>query len=133
MIKRFFIYGILGWGMEVFWTGLGSLIVGDMGLGGFTNLWMFFIYGAAVFLEPIHDIMMRWKWPVRGLLWVVIIWGIEYTSGIILKSLLGLYPWLYQGSFAYQGIIRFDYAPAWFLAGFLFEKVHNKLDRYKVT
>ena len=56
MIKRFFIYGLIGWGMEIFWTGLYSLISGDLRLLAFTNLWMFFIYGAAVFLEPIHDI-----------------------------------------------------------------------------
>jgi hypothetical protein len=65
MVKRFFIYGILGWGIEVIWTGLGSLISGDLRLLGFTNLWMFFIYGAAVFLEPINDIISSWKWPFR--------------------------------------------------------------------
>ncbi len=133
MLKRFFIYGILGWGIEVFWTGLGSLISGNLRLESFTNLWMFFVYGSAVFLEPIHDIMAKWRWPVRGILWVVIIWGIEYASGMILKSLLGLYPWYYDGPFAFDNLIRIDYAPAWFVAGLLFERVHYTLDEYGVA
>ncbi len=133
MVKRFFVYGLLGWGIEVFWTGLGSLMRGDLRLVSFTNLWMFLIYGCAVFLEPIHDIIRNWRWPLRGLIWVIIIWGIEYTSGIILKSLLGTYPWFYTGRFVYEGLVKFDYAPAWFVAGLLFERVHATLDSYGVA
>lgn len=132
MIKRFFIYGILGWSVEIFWTGMHSLIEGSARLEAFTNLWMFFIYGSVVFLEPIHDIIRRWRWPVRGIIWVVIIWGIEYTSGLILLNVLGIYPWFYRGQFAVDGLIRLDYGPAWFVAGLLFEKVHNTLDLYGI-
>ncbi|MCR4434705.1 MAG: hypothetical protein QHH06_03785 [Clostridiales bacterium] len=133
MMKRFFIYGILGWGIEIAWTGIGSLINGDVRLWGFTNIWMFFIYGSAVFLEPIHDAIASWKWPVRGIIWVVIIWGIEYTSGLILYNILGTYPWLYTGPFAFHGFIRLDYGPAWFVAGLLFERVHSTLDKYAIV
>ncbi len=129
MIKRFFIYGFLGWGLEIIWTGLASLIRGDMGLHAFTNLWMFPIYGLAVFLEPLHDIMAGWKWFVRGILWVVIIWGMEYSSGLLIKSFIGIYPWFYRSPFSVDGLIRLDYAPAWFCAGIIFERVHKRLDR----
>ncbi|WP_157881699.1 hypothetical protein [Acetivibrio thermocellus] len=50
MIKRFFVYGITGWSMEIIWTGLHSFLTGDMKLQGYTSIWMLFIYGSAVFL-----------------------------------------------------------------------------------
>jgi hypothetical protein len=131
MLKRFFIYGLTGWIMEILWTGAGSLINGDMRLGGFTNLWMFIIYGMAVFLEPIHDIIHKWRWPIRGFIWMVLIWGIEYTSGLLLVNILGVYPWLYKGPFAIDGLVRLDFAPAWFAAGLIFERIHLALDSYR--
>lgn len=119
--------------MEVFWTGLGSLLQGDATLMSFTNLWMFFIYGSAVFLEPIHDIIAGWRWPVRGIIWVILIWGIEYTSGMVLYNLLGIRAWVYTGPFAIEGLVKLDYAPAWFIAGLIFERIHYTLDRYGVV
>lgn len=133
MIKRFIIYGLLGWSIEVFWTGLSSLLNGDLRLGGYSNLWMFFIYGCAVFLEPIHDIIYKWRWIARGFIWLLIIWGLEYTSGFIMGNVLGIFPWVYTGAYTIDGLIRLDFAPAWFAAGILFERVHKTLDMYNVA
>ncbi|MCX8130386.1 MAG: hypothetical protein N3I35_09835 [Clostridia bacterium] len=133
MIKRYLIYGLIGWCVEIFWTGLGSLMNGNIRLEGFTNLWMFFIYGMAVFLEPIHDVIREWRWLFRGVIWVVIIWGIEYTSGLVLGNILGVYPWVYTGAFAVDNLVRIDYAPAWFVAGLIFEKIHYRLDAYGIA
>ncbi|KNY27003.1 putative ABC transporter permease [Pseudobacteroides cellulosolvens] len=130
MIKRYIIYGLIGWNTEVIWTGMHSLMVGDLRLSGFTNLWMFFIYGLAVFLEPIHDIISRWRWITRGIIWVLVIWGIEYATGFILENIINLKPWLYSGPYAVDGLIRLDYAPWWFAAGLIFEKIHRTLDVY---
>lgn len=128
MLKRFLLYGIAGWGIEIVWTGLGSLISGDLRLMGYSNIWMFFIYGCAVFLEPIHDIIHNWHWFARGSIWVVIIWGVEYASGSLLYLALGVHPWLYSGPFAVDGLITLAFAPAWFAAGLLFERLHYRLD-----
>lgn len=133
MLKRFFIYGITGWSMEMLWTGLHSLLEGDLRLAGHSNIWMFFIYGSAVFLEPIHDAIYRWRWPVRGGLWMIIIWGVEYASGLILVTTLGVYPWRYGGALAVDGLVTLSYGPAWFVAGLLFERVHKTLDAYEVA
>lgn len=133
MLKRFIIYGVIGWSIEIVWTGLHSLIFGDIVMQAYTNFWMFFIYGCAIFLEPLHDIMKEWRWVFRGVLWVVIIWGIEYTSGTILLNLLGRYPWYYSGKFAFDNLVRIDYAPAWFVAGLFFERVHKTLDIYNIA
>lgn len=130
MAKRFFIYGIIGWGIEILWTGCESLINGDLRLIGYSNLWMFAIYGCAVFLEPLHDIIAAWKWYFRGVIWVILILGMEYTSGLILYTLLGVRPWHYTGPFSVDGFVMLSFAPAWFAAGLLFERLHFKLDAY---
>jgi len=53
-LKRFLIYGIIGLVLEVIYTGLASLLKGDLSMQGFTFLVMMPIYGLAVFLEPLH-------------------------------------------------------------------------------
>ncbi|NLI92351.1 MAG: hypothetical protein GX434_09155 [Peptococcaceae bacterium] len=128
MTKRFLIYGLIGWCSEIIWTGLNSLVQGDLRLMGFTNLWMFFIYGCAVFLEPLHDYISDWRWPIRGLFWLILIWGIEYISGSLLHSVLGVYPWHYTDSLSVNGLITFTFAPVWFVGGLLFERIHRTLD-----
>lgn len=133
MIKRYFIYGVIGWSMEIVWTGLYSLIAGDLALEAYTSLWMFFIYGSAIFLEPLHDIIRDWNVILRGIIWVVIIWGIEFSTGKILLGILHVYPWQYYGKFAIEGIVRLDYAPAWFVVGLLFERMHANLDKRKLV
>jgi uncharacterized membrane protein len=133
MIKRFLIYGLIGWCAEIIWTGLDSFVQGDLRLMGFTNLWMFFIYGSAVALEPLHDLISHWRWPARGLFWLMAIWGIEYTSGLILVSILGVYPWYYTDPLAVNGLITLRFAPVWFVAGLFFERIHQTLDALALT
>lgn len=118
--------------MEIVWTGLNSLISWDLRLIGYSNIWMFFIYGSAVFLEPVHDIIRSWNWFIRGSLWVVLIWGMEYTSGLLLYLVLGVHAWIYSDPLTIDGFITLAYAPAWFVAGLVFERIHNTLDVYGV-
>lgn len=129
MIYRFIVYGLLGWGLEIFWTGLGSAIKGDVRLSAGTYLWMFPIYGLAIFMEPLHDRVRAWPWFLRGLLWILVIWTIEYVTGSLIRLMTGLSPWDYTGSTRWQidGLIRLDMAPLWFATGFIFERVHDFL------
>jgi hypothetical protein len=90
--KRFLFYGLLGWTSEIVFTGLDSLVRGDLRLIGFTNLWMFLIYGLAVFFEPLHALIAKWPWPLRGLFWMLLIYGGEYLSGLDLLNKLGVKP-----------------------------------------
>ncbi len=133
MMKRFFLYGIAGWGIEIIWTGIGSFISGDLTLLGHSNLWMLFIYGCAIFLEPIHHAIAHRNWFVRGVVWVLLIWSIEYTSGFLLHKILGVYPWYYTDRLAVNGLITLAYAPAWFVAGIAFERLHRALDNYGIA
>lgn len=129
MKLRFLIYGLLGWTMEIFWTGLGSLLRGDIRLQGVSYLWMFPIYGLAVFLEPLHDRVRNFQWYWRGGFWVLVIFTVEAFTGSVLRFLTGTVPWDYSASsrYAVAGLIRLDYAPVWFLVGLVFERIHDFL------
>ncbi len=127
---KFIIYGLIGWIMEIIWTGSGSLLTLDLTLTSRTSLWMLFIYGCAVFLEPIHDKIRYLNLVLRGMLYTVIIFSIEYVSGWFLRIIIGICPWDYsQNTYNINGLIRLDYAPAWFFAGLLFEKTHDFLNK----
>ncbi|GAB6158740.1 membrane protein [Desulfotomaculum varum] len=130
MIKRFLIYGMLGWSMEVLWTGFLSALAGDWRLTSTTYLWMFPIYGLAVLLEPVHHSIRSLPWWLRGCIWVAAIWLIEAGSGFVIKTITGKIPWDYTGQSPWQiaGLIRLDMAPLWFIVGFLFERLHDFLE-----
>lgn len=128
-MERFLLYGMLGWCLEVVWTGLGSLLAGDARLAAHTYLWMFPIYGMAVLFEPVHDRLRSLPWPVRGLAWMALFFAVEYVTGWLIRQLVGVSPWQYHGRWQVDGLIRLDYAPVWFAAGLMFERVHDFLDR----
>lgn len=125
MIVRFIIYGLLGWNIEVIWTGICELASGNYNMIGHTSLWMFVIYGGGgILLETVRRKIKNRKWFERGLIWMYLIFAVEFTSGAALR-LLGLNPWYYDGIFAVAGLIRLDYGPLWFLVGLAFERIND--------
>lgn len=109
--------------MEIFWTGMGSFLNKDYTLRSTTSIWMFFIYGMVVMLEPAYLIMQDWSIVFRGVVYMLCIFAGEYITGGFLKR-AELCPWDYTNArYNIQGIIRLDYAPAWFAAGLVFERV----------
>ena len=123
MFMRFVLYGAIGCLMEVFWTGLGSLIKRDFKLRSNTSIWMFFIYGMVVFLEPVYLLMREMPILLRGTVYAVCIFAGEYITGMLLKK-ADICPWDYTHTrYSVQGVIRLDYAPVWFAAGLIFERM----------
>ena len=113
--------GILGWGLEIFWTGLQSFKNGDARLTGHSSLWMFPIYGLAAMIGPVYPILKPLNIIFRGFIYMLCIFAVEYVTGSILR-VLNLCPWDYsQAPYNINGLIRLDYAPLWFAAGLLFE------------
>ena len=109
--------------MEVFWTGMGSLINKDFKLRSNTSIWMFFIYGMIVVLEPVYLLISPFPMLLRGVIYALCIFTGEYIIGGFLKR-ADLCPWDYSNSrYSVQGVIRLDYAPVWLVAGLIFEKV----------
>jgi len=121
MIKGFFLCGVIGWIMEIVWTGVWSLVNGDVRMVSTTSIIMFPIYGMAIFLKPIYDVMFDLPIFLRGGIYAIFIFAAEYFFGFVLTR-LGACPWSYtDAKFNIDGLIRLDYAPAWFAAGLIFE------------
>lgn len=120
--------------IEVFWTGAYSMIEGDASLTATTYLWMMPIYGFfGLVSEGVHERIRPRPILLRGLVWTGFIFAVEYTSGYLLRIFLGVCPWDYSGAlYAVDGLIRLDYAPAWFLLGLIFEHLHDYLTAREV-
>ena len=124
MLIRFMIYGLAGWTMEILWTGAASLLRGDFMLKSSTSLWMFLIYGSAVFLEPVFAVLENSPVVLRGGLYMLFIFLAEFATGTLLQKTAGC-PWDYSSSrYSINGLIRLDYAPVWFAVGMIFEKIY---------
>lgn len=121
--------GTVGWCMEICFTALHSLRSRDMRLTGHTSLWMFPIYGCAALIAPISHHIRKLPTCIRGLTYMGMIFSAEYLSGSILTR-YGLCPWDYSHShWNVDKVIRLDYAPFWFGAGLLFERILKKSDK----
>lgn len=127
MIKRFILYGLFGLLMEIVWTGINSVFRGDRRLRCSTSLWMFPIYGSAVFFEPLMNLILILPIAVRGVTYMLCIFLAEYYTGTALKH-FAVCPWDYsKNHLNIQGVIRLDYAPLWFMVGLVYEWVYRAL------
>ena len=52
MKKAFILCGLTGWCMEILWTGLHSILSGELTMTGKTSLLMFPIYGCGAIIRP---------------------------------------------------------------------------------
>ena len=143
MKKHPFLFcGLIGWCLEILWTGLHALLRGDFAMKGTTSLLMFPIYGCAAVIAPLYaripiygcsslilPVYQKIKnLPVllRGFLYTAGFYVGEFTSGSILQA-FHICPWDYSHApHQYRGIIRLDYLPVWFFAGLFFEKILTK-------
>ncbi len=123
MKNKFILCGLIGWCLEIFWTGLKSFQRRQMKLEGRSSIWMFPIYGMAAFLAPIARLLRKKCFWVRGAVYTCAIFLTEYLTGSFLKK-RDMCPWDYsRARFNIHGIIRLDYAPVWFLTGLLYERI----------
>lgn len=121
--KNFVKCGVMGWCFEVIWTGFGNMLEHDKTLSSSTSLLMFPIYGMAAFISPIYSVVKDKPIFFRGILYTMLIFTAEFFSGMFLKK-LDMCPWDYSHSpYNIKGIVRLDYAPAWFAVGLIYEKI----------
>ena len=92
-------------------------------------LWMYPLYGLiAPLYEPVHNALRAWPWPLRGVIYVLGFWAMEYLTGWLLKRVIGACPWDYsRARWHVHGCIRLGYGPVWFLVGLGLESVHDLL------
>lgn len=121
MIKNFVLYGLMGWVLEILWTGAHSMMKKEYKLIASTSIWMFFIYGLAAFITPICDIIIGYPVALRGIIYALCFFAVELVAGMLLKK-GNACPWDYSDSkYNIKGVIRIDYIFVWFVAGLIFE------------
>lgn len=126
LTMQFILCGLLGWVAEVIFTGILDPIKNKrFSLTSTTYLWMFPIYGLLAFVyPPLHDMIRGYDWYVRGAIYMITFFVIEYATGWILLKVTGGYVWQYTSRFNLHGLIQLPHAPVWFLAGLGFERVY---------
>ena len=126
LCKDFLKCGTLGWCLEILVSGAEALRRQDKTLTCHTSLWMFPIYGCAAIIAPLYSRISSLSFVYRGILYMTGFYLIEFISGSFFRA-FGICPWDYSAArFQYRGIIRLDYAPLWFAAGLIFEKILAK-------
>ena len=111
-------------------TGMSAaLFQHDKSATGKTYLWMHPIYGAtALGMEVLHERLKHLPRPVRALAYTAVILGAEFSTGWLLRRALGRCPWDYEDrGWNVKGLIRLDYAPAWYGTALLFEPLREAL------
>jgi uncharacterized membrane protein len=87
---------------------------------------MFPIYGMAAVIGPISRRMQSYSVWLRGMVYAMGIYTVEFATGSLLKK-RGRCPWDYSAcKHQIKGLIRLDYAPAWFVTGLIYEKILTK-------
>jgi len=120
--KNYVRCGILGWCLEILFTSLSEGPGKNRALMGKTSILMFPIYGAACLFKPLYPLIQKLAWPIRGFLYMNLIYMMELVSGLFLTK-HDCCPWDYsKAKYQYKKVIRLDFAPYWFCTGLLYEK-----------
>lgn len=123
-IVLFFTAGILGLFGELIYTAIKRVIrESNKKLEGSTSLWMFPVYGSIAYLfPPVQKHVLSQPWFIRGIVYMLVIFIVEYMAGVFYKKILGESLWHYSGRFSLHGHIQLVHAPLWFAVGILLER-----------
>jgi hypothetical protein len=140
---RVLFYASLGVAMEVVFTALcarfGVVLTADMDdpearagwrLKGHSFVWMLPIYGLGFLLfEVVHDALRAEPWLLRGLIYVAMLYVVEYVASLALVRLTGAHVWRWVGRGAIGGHVHLAMAPLWFAMAMGLERLHDLVVR----
>ena len=134
--QRVIVYAMMGWCIELAFTGISSFVAGDPKLSAITYLWMLPFWGFGVlacevliFAMDVINLGMR----MRLVLFMLIAFSMEYVAGFTIKSIVGIIPWDYSSSiWSVDNYIRLDYAPFWALSGMFLEPFIGFVKRIEI-
>ena len=123
LLKQFAVFGILGQLIEVWFTGIKSMLTGRLEGTAKTYLAMVWVYGTGGTILALLSGVINWYAPLKALLFTVIIFAVEFGYGLLFQKLLGRCPWKYTSTetgeqihrFSIMGLIRVDYFPYWYI------------------
>lgn len=129
------LFGLLGLGLEcAFTAALDAKDADNPYLLGHSSLWYVPLYAVLPLLvmQGLGHWLFTQPWPVRGLVYTALAFAFEFLGMGALRLMLGSSPSeasYFQSKWNVKGLIRLDFAPAWCVAGFLFEFVFRVLNR----
>lgn len=101
-----------------------------LSLTGKTYVWMIPIYiMIPIFGDKIMIKIQKINRIYRLLIYVFIIYTIEFISAWFLEIITGTCPWKYTSGLHISGYIRLDYFPAWLLFAFIIESLYIYLNK----
>ena len=126
------LFAVLGLGLEVIFTGIFDCRRGTLcHLMGYSSLWYLPLYMLVpVFFAFGSSLVFQFNWFMRGIIYMLAIFAIEYVAMFLLRLLLGASPSeksYYQSPFNIKGLIRLDFAPVMFALGLFLECVYRNL------
>jgi len=99
----------------------------DIRMQGYSFLWMLPIYALMILIEPLKEVFSEVSFLLRGVIYVVGVWVLEYIAGFIIKKISGRCPWDYsEAKYNLHGYIRFDFFPFWFALMMFIEWMSGK-------
>jgi uncharacterized membrane protein len=132
VLLRFLIFGLMGLLMELLFGVAGDLIRQDWDLRGGSSLWMIIDYGLfGLILMPIARRLMAFgiPLPVRAVFYMLFIFFVEYTSGILFHKVMGIHVWNYDHlAYNLHGQIAPHFIPAWYALGLAGEWLYRRVD-----
>ncbi len=138
LLGRFVVYGLIGWCIECCFTSVVDLATGagDLRLMGYSYLWMHPIWGMGLLMGERLTLGLRrarLSRATRALVGMAACFAVEYVSGALLVALIGRCPWDYSASpWSVNGLIRLDYAPFWWMCGWLYEPLGALIRRVHI-
>jgi uncharacterized membrane protein len=115
----------IGITMEVIATSIMDFVkFRDPRLKGETYLWMLPIYAVVPSIYIfVQSILPDINWIVKGLVYMLAFYLLEFIAGLLIKAIVGVSPWNYKTyRFHYKEVICLEYAPVWFIYGIVGEK-----------
>ena len=124
LLEKIVVYGCLGMLIEVFFTGISSLLRKHWDATAKTYLWMGPIYGlTALILEAVSN-AISWPFYLKAFVYLPIIYGAEALSAWAIKQIIGRVPWDYGVShWTPMGFVNFKYIPFWFVLAMAFDPI----------
>ena len=87
MKKAFILCGLTGWCMEILWTGLHSILSGELTMTGKTSLYVSH-YGCGAIIRPLSGKLSAVPLFVRWRIYTVGLFFVEFISGALLRCFI---------------------------------------------